>query len=135
MFDQESLEDSQPNDFYTYRARLVDVIDADTFDFEMNLGFNLRDTWRVRLETVDTHEIYGVEKNSEEYERGEEERIYAEYWFNQAHEKMEEPQWPLAVEANKRGKYGRVVGRVYRIGDGSNLGEDLIEEFDGIQYD
>lgn len=133
VFDPNSLEGSQPNDFYTYRARLVDVIDADTFDFEMNLGFNLRDTWRVRLETVDTHEIYGVEQSSEEYQRGKAEQAYVKDWFDQAHEGMDEPVWPIAVEANKRGKYGRVVGKVYRIADGNNLSEDLTEEFDRIQ--
>ena len=45
---------------YRYRAELDRVVDGDTFDVLIDLGFYIRIKERIRLEEVDTPEIYGV---------------------------------------------------------------------------
>ena len=44
---------------YHYRCRLLDVIDGDTVELEVELGFNARLTVRVRLDGIDTPELKG----------------------------------------------------------------------------
>jgi hypothetical protein len=44
---------------YEYRAQCVKVVDGDTFDFDVDLGFKIHYTMRVRLKDIDT-----AEKNS-----------------------------------------------------------------------
>jgi micrococcal nuclease len=42
---------------YTYRAKCINVVDGDTFDVIVDLGFHLSKRIRVRLSKVDTPEI------------------------------------------------------------------------------
>ena len=44
---------------YHYRCRLRDVIDGDTVELEVELGFHARLTVRVRLDGIDTPELRG----------------------------------------------------------------------------
>ena len=44
---------------YHYRCHLRDVIDGDTVELEVELGFHARLTVRVRLEGIDTPELRG----------------------------------------------------------------------------
>lgn len=56
---------------YQYQAEIAKVIDGDTYEIDIDLGLGV---WvrgeRVRLYGVDTPEVYGVKKDSEEYQRG-----------------------------------------------------------------
>jgi micrococcal nuclease len=47
---------------YTYRASIVRVVDGDTFDAEVDLGFYMVARIRFRLAGVDTPEVRGVER-------------------------------------------------------------------------
>jgi micrococcal nuclease len=42
---------------YTYRAKCINVVDGDTFDLDVDLGFFLTYRIRVRLKGADTPEI------------------------------------------------------------------------------
>ena len=44
------------------------MADGDTLDVVIDLGFYIKE--RIRLEGLDTPEIYGVPEDSEEYRRG-----------------------------------------------------------------
>lgn len=44
---------------YEYRARVTRVVDGDTYDFEVDLGFNIKFNQRFRLINADTPEVYG----------------------------------------------------------------------------
>ena len=44
--------------YYTYRARCLNVVDGDTADLEVDLGFHLKATHRFRLLGIDTPEIH-----------------------------------------------------------------------------
>lgn len=60
---------SAPN--YTYAAKVERVVDGDTLDLMVDLGFKTFVRVRVRLYGVDTPETFGVKKESEEYQRGQ----------------------------------------------------------------
>ncbi|MCH9658762.1 thermonuclease family protein [archaeon] len=47
---------------YIYDAKIVKVIDGDTFDFEIDLGFSIRIKERMRLYGVNTPETKGIER-------------------------------------------------------------------------
>lgn len=50
---------------YEYKAIIVNVVDGDTFDMNIDLGFNIHIHERVRLLNIDTPENRGAEKNLE----------------------------------------------------------------------
>ncbi len=54
---------------YTYRAKVFKVVDGDTFDAEVDLGFNMFARVRFRLKDFDTSEIHRP-KNKEELAHG-----------------------------------------------------------------
>lgn len=50
------------DELYFYQAKLIRVIDGDTFVMDVDLGFHLWRHTRVRLYDVDTPEIRGWDK-------------------------------------------------------------------------
>jgi len=80
--------ESMPDDarFSTYRARLYDVIDADTIDLVVDLGFQATRIVRVEIAGIDAAEIYGVSHDSDEYEQGKAQLEKAENFFREARE-------------------------------------------------
>ena len=44
---------------YVYKCEIVKVIDGDTLDVLIDLGFNIKMKERVRLLGVDTPEVFG----------------------------------------------------------------------------
>ncbi len=47
---------------YNYNAKITNVVDGDTFDFEIDLGFGITYKNRLRLYGVDTPEVRGSER-------------------------------------------------------------------------
>ena len=106
---------------YTYRASLVEVIDGDTFDFEVDLGFHISNQIRVRLADIDTDEIHGVKKESNQYKRGQKQKRFSKDHLEAANNII------LKTYKDGTGKYGRYLAEV--IVNGEDLKELLIEEF------
>jgi len=50
---------------WTYRAHCYHVVDGDTFDVAVDLGFMVYHKIRIRLRGVDTPEIYGAHPTPE----------------------------------------------------------------------
>ena len=46
---------------YQYKAKILNIVDGDTFDVDIDLGFHIHIHERVRLLNVDTPEKFGVE--------------------------------------------------------------------------
>ena len=57
-------------EFYTYKAKCVRVIDGDTVELQVPVGFNIYLREKVRIARINTPETYGVKKGSEEYQAG-----------------------------------------------------------------
>ncbi|RJS82847.1 hypothetical protein CW713_04690 [Methanophagales archaeon] len=106
---------------YRYRAELDRVVDGDTLDVVIDLGFYIRIKERIRLEGVDTPEIYGVPQDSEEYRRGLEAKEYVE-------RRLAENGNQMIIETRKMGKWRRWLAKVYLPDTGRTLNEELIEK-------
>lgn len=118
-------------DLWQYRADVERVVDGDTLDLRIDLGFGVLltgDEARVRLRDVDTAEIFGVPKDSEEYVAGQRQKTFVQEWVAQA----EDRDWPFFVQTwkdDERGKYGRWLAVLKRLNDGAVLNDDLVDEF------
>ncbi|MHC1610385.1 MAG: thermonuclease family protein [Candidatus Methanospirareceae archaeon] len=55
---------------YIYKAKLERVVDGDTVDLIVDVGFYISVHQRFRLKGIDTPEIFGVSKDSVQYKRG-----------------------------------------------------------------
>jgi micrococcal nuclease len=106
-----------------YSVDIEKIVDGDTFDVIIHLGFNVLTKIRIRLYGVDTHEIFGVEKYSEQYNKGMKEKAFVEQWIRDSDFLEFQTQC-------EKGKYGRWLG--YIIGDGENLSDRLRREFTNV---
>lgn len=120
------------NPFFQYQARLVEVIDGDTLDLELDLGFQMTHHARVRLVGADTHEVYGVDADSEEAEKGRTEAAFVAEWLKMAERGYEgEDEWFLIASTlrDRTGKYGRYLADVFRRDTGASLTNAILTEF------
>jgi len=114
---------------YEYRCKLVKVIDGDTADIDIDLGFGV---WlkgeRVRLYGIDTPESRTSDKVEKVY--GLAAKEYAK--------KFLDDEWLLlkTKEYDAKGKFGRILGELWRTtsyGDKS-LNEYMIEKHHAVPY-
>jgi len=106
---------------YRYRAKVGRVVDGDTIDAVIDLGFYVKITERLRLEGLDTPEIHRVPHASQEYLKGIEARTYVEKRLAQNGNRM-------LVETGKRGKWRRWIATIYLADSPKSLNEELIEK-------
>lgn len=112
---------------YEYAAEIIDIIDGDTLDVKIDLGFYLTARVRVRLLGVNTHETYGIEKDSAEYIKGMQEKQFVERWVNNTSQ-----EYPFLIRTEKTGSFGRWLAIIEKK-DGKILNDLLLEEFD-VEY-
>ncbi len=109
---------------YTYKAKVVKIIDGDTMDVKIDVGFNTHIFKRIRLLGVDTWELRGSEK-----EKGQVAKEYVEQIM-----RICEGEVFIQTEMDAEGKYGRLLAWVWsrRVGDYVCLNEDLLEKGHGV---
>ncbi len=99
---------------YEYKATVVKIVDADTFDVSIDLGFKMTTEQRLRLEGVDAWEVRGEERTA---------GLAAKAFVVDA--------MPVGstviVRTEKTGKYGRYIAKI-TLPDGRDLGETLIKQ-------
>ena len=89
---------------YEYRVKeVVRVIDGDTVDVILDLGFGLFKKERVRIAGVDTPEKRT--SNLKEKQLGNDATEFAEKWFSEG---------DIILRTEKDGKYGRMLGWAYK---------------------
>jgi len=114
---------------FNYRCKVIKVIDGDTVDVDIDLGFGV---WmhkeRVRLYGIDTPESRTSDK---------EEKVYGlaakEFLKN-----MCDDQW-MILECNEydsKGKFGRILGSLRRTTNYADMtvNEYLIEKYHAVPY-
>ena len=112
---------------YEYNAKLRKVIDGDTIDADIDLGFQTFVKQRIKLYGVDTPQSRS--KVPTEKDEG----IKAK---NKLIELLPRD-FKVRTVLNKRGKFGRVLGHVYAVGlDGKeiNINETMIKEGYATKY-
>lgn len=93
--------------FFNYRCSLINVVDGDTLDLQLDLGFHLYQVKRIRMLGYNSPEIFGGHsKTVMEKELGKE--IMQEL-INAVFNK----QLTVTTELDRTDKYGRILGRVY----------------------
>jgi micrococcal nuclease len=112
---------------YTYKARLIRVIDGDTIDAEIDLGFNVSTRQRIRLYGINTPE--SRTRDQEEKERG--------LAAKQRLIEILPREFMVETILNRRGKYGRVLGILWVNTDDveTNVNDLLVEEGHAVRYD
>lgn len=99
---------------YRFKARTVRVVDGDTIDFELDLGFHITKRVRIRLRDFDAPELLGDEK-----EAGLEMKARVEDILTDG------IQHGIEVETSKDTSFDRWMGNVY-VGS-----KNLVELLDG----
>lgn len=116
-------------DRYQRRCRLHRVIDGDTVVVDIDLGFGLaRHGEYLRLFGVDTPEMN--DRDPIERSRAREATEFTRLWLAAAdlNPLDGDGEWPLLLRTikDRRGKYGRLLVRVYRW-DGTELCQSLLD--------
>ncbi len=107
---------------YEYKAKLDRVVDGDTLDVIIDLGFKITTYQRIRLAYIDTPEISRVKHTSEEYKKG----IAA---MNYVKKRLEDNQNEMRLNTYKRtGKYGRYIGIVWLEDSDISLNDELVQK-------
>ncbi len=116
---------------FEYQAYCTRVVDGDTIEVTLDLGFDLQYNAVLRIKHVDTFETYGVPTDTDRYELGVEQTEFVEDWIP---ERTDDEPWPLVVRTKEKGGFGRWLAEVKRKDEGDLLHEVLLENYDGIEY-
>ena len=104
---------------YQYKIKKITrVIDGDTVDVDIDLGFGITLSHRVRLKGINSAETRT--KDLEEKAEG----IKARLWLEKELSKRGE--W--VIETTKEDKYGRILGTLYLVGDPVTVNERMLNE-------
>lgn len=107
---------------YEYFAAVTRVVDGDTLELMVDLGFGTHRKDRFRLLDVDTPEVYGVKKDSEEYAKGKQCSEFVDNWLRE----LGNYKCRVVTHKDKKGKYGRYLAEIYC---GENHLNQAIREF------
>jgi len=104
---------------YQYKIKKIHrVIDGDTIDIDIDLGFDITIKQRVRLKDIDAAETRT--KDLSEKAKGVKARLWLEKELSRSNE------W--IIETHKEDKYGRILGTLYLVGDSVTLNERMLNE-------
>ena len=117
------MEEEKPlrKPVYIYKAKCKRVIDGDTFDAIVDVGFYISVHQRIRLKGVDAPEIFGVSKNSREYKQGIRAKKYLEWRFFENNNEC-------ILETHRTGKYGRWIAVVWLQDSNVSLNQELLDK-------
>ena len=111
---------------YEYAVKeLVKVVDGDTVDVVIDLGFNLSKKERVRLAGIDTPE--SRTRDAEEKVFGLEAKAYLKTRLENCEK--------LIVKTEKDGKYGRMLGWFYSYEEETSINIEMVEKGYAWEYD
>ena len=113
-------------DKHIYSAKLVRVVDGDTADAMIDLGFNVWVKNRIRFMGVDAWE--SRTRNLEEKEKG----LAAKAYVKDLLENSDEGKFLL--KSHGVGKYGRVLGELFVKGNDTSVNELLKENGHASEY-
>ena len=113
---------------YEYKCQEVKkVVDGDTLDIVLNLGFNVLHSVRIRMAGIDTPE--SRTRDLDEKARGKLAKAFLKDWLSKENEKKK-----IVVRTFKKtkGKFGRVIAEIWV--DDVNVNEDMIKCYHAVPY-
>ena len=108
---------------YVYNAKCTRVVDGDTIDAQIDLGFDVHKKIRIRMVGINTPE--SRTRDLEEKKRG----LAAKY---RVKELLESQENKFILHSQGVGKYGRCLGVIF-LGE-SKLQDILLEEGHAVEY-
>ena len=104
---------------YQYKIKKITrIVDGDTVDVDIDLGFNITISHRIRLKGINAPETKTLDL--EEKNKG----IQARLWLEKELSKPGE--W--IIETTKEDKYGRMLGTLYLVGEPVTVNEKMLNE-------
>lgn len=116
---------ADPDHVYKYKAELLRIIDGDTLDCLIDIGFDVFVQKRIRLFGMDTWE--SRTRDLEEKAKGLAAKARLKELIYQNGDKF-------SLISHELGKYGRVLGTIM-LKDGRSANDILVEEGHGYAYD
>jgi len=114
-----------PTDFSYRINKVTKVVDGDTIDVIMDMGFDIMYKSRVRLFGIDTPE--SRTRNLDEKKRG----LLAKKYLQEALKAGKK----LSIKTykdNETGKFGRILGDVFI--DGKSINAQMVKDFMAVPY-
>ena len=108
---------------YEYNCKVKRVVDGDTVDVIIDLGFDIAYASRVRLYGIDTPESRTRDKD--EKARGLISKDFLKSWLDKG-------SVVIRTRKDKKGKFGRILGEM--VVDDININELMIEEHHAVKY-
>ena len=110
---------------YEYKCKIVKVVDGDTVDVDIDLGFGvwMRDQ-RIRLYGIDTPESRTSDDQEKVY--GLAAKDFVVKWTNSG-------DLTLKTFKDDRGKFGRILGEIWYGGE-HNVNQLLIDNHHAVRY-
>jgi micrococcal nuclease len=116
-------------DPYIYRIKSVGrVVDGDTIDADIDLGFDISLTKRIRLAGIDTPE--SRTKDLDEKKLGLDAKNWLKHQLEDAFDVVIRTEKPDSTE-----KYGRIIGHLFINGQDESLNNQMITEGYALPYD
>jgi len=109
---------------YEYQCEVKRIVDGDTVDVIIDLGFSIHFSTRVRLYGIDTPE--SRTRNKDEKVRGFLSKDYLKEWLDQGGV-------IIRTYRDKKGKFGRVLGEM--VVGGRNINLLMVEENYAVKYE
>jgi len=116
-------------DPYIYRIKAVlKVVDGDTIDADIDLGFDISLTKRIRLAGIDTPES----RTADAYEKklGLQAKEWLKHKLENAKDILIKTELPDSTE-----KYGRIIGHLFINGEVVSINNQMITEGHAWNYD
>jgi micrococcal nuclease len=116
-------------DPYIYRIRSIHkVVDGDTIDADIDLGFDISLTKRIRLAGIDTPES----RTTDAYEKklGLEVKEWLKHRLEFAKDILIKTELPDSTE-----KYGRIIGHLFINGETTSINNQMVAEGYAWEYD
>ena len=104
---------------YKYRAKLIRVVDGDTVDLQVDLGFNIFIRERFRFAGINAYEI--------STEKGRLAKAFVERRFAENNNEC-------IIKSEKQDKYGRWLAWIYLTDSDKTLNEELVERGLAVKY-
>jgi len=112
---------------YDYRSTLVKIIDGDTIDVDLDLGFSVvLKKQRIRLYGINTPESRTRDLEEKRY------GLAAKARLRELLENSDTLTVKTSIDKKVRGKYGRILGTIYL--DDINVNQLLVDEGYAIEY-
>ena len=109
---------------YEYKFKLDRVVDGDTIDVVIDLGFSILHKCRVRLLGIDTPE--SRTRHLDEKARGKLAKDFLSFCLASSDEHI------IKTSVDSKGKFGRVLGTIYC--DESNINQLMIDKHHAVEY-